>query len=69
MPITRQKSPVFSIVSLPTDSVVVDHAVQSDQQESKSEQALQIMGHVVAKSYTHKRSKHGRGQFMVSNAT
>jgi hypothetical protein len=27
MPITRQKSPVFSIVSLPTDSVIVDHAV------------------------------------------
>jgi hypothetical protein len=25
--ITRQKSPVFSIVSLPTDSVIVDHAV------------------------------------------
>jgi hypothetical protein len=30
MPITRQKSPVFSIVSLPTDSVIVDHAVASD---------------------------------------
>jgi hypothetical protein len=29
--------------------------VQSDQQESKSEQALQIIGHVVAKSYAHKR--------------
>jgi hypothetical protein len=43
--------------------------VQSDQQESKSEQALQIIGHVVAKSYAHKRSKHGRRQFMVSNAT
>jgi hypothetical protein len=27
VPITRQKSPVFSIVSLPTDSVNVDHAV------------------------------------------
>jgi hypothetical protein len=27
MPITRQKSPVFSIVLLPTDSVIVDHAV------------------------------------------
>jgi hypothetical protein len=26
VPITRQKSPVFSIVSLPTDSVIVDHA-------------------------------------------
>jgi hypothetical protein len=29
--------------------------LQSDQQESKSEQALQIIGHVVAKSYAHKR--------------
>jgi hypothetical protein len=27
VPITRQKSPVFSIVSLPTDSVIIDHAV------------------------------------------
>jgi hypothetical protein len=27
VPITTQKSPVFSIVSLPTDSVIVDHAV------------------------------------------
>jgi hypothetical protein len=44
-------------------------SVQSDQQESKSEQALQIIGHVVAKSYAHKRSKHGRRQSMVSNAT
>jgi hypothetical protein len=43
--------------------------IQSDQQESKSEHALQIIGHVVAKSYAHKRSKHGRRQFMVSNAT
>jgi hypothetical protein len=43
--------------------------VQSDQQESKSEQALQIIGHVVVKSYAHKRSKHGRRQFMVSNST
>jgi hypothetical protein len=43
--------------------------IQSDQQESKSEQALQIIGHVVAKSYAHKRSKHGRRQFMDSNAT
>jgi hypothetical protein len=29
MPITRQKSPVFAIVSLPTDSVIVNHAVFS----------------------------------------
>jgi hypothetical protein len=28
--ITRQKSPVFSIVSLPTDSVIVDHAVERE---------------------------------------
>jgi hypothetical protein len=51
---------------------LVDHSVlyvQSDQQESKSEQVLQIIGHVVAKSYAHKQSKHGRRQFMVSNAT
>jgi hypothetical protein len=39
-------------------------SIQSDQQESKSEQALQIIGHVVAKSYAHKRSKHGRSQFI-----
>jgi hypothetical protein len=44
-------------------------SLQSDQQESKSEQALQIIGHVVAKSDAHKRSKHGRRQFVVSNAT
>jgi uncharacterized protein (DUF2225 family) len=43
--------------------------VQSDQQESKSEQALQIIGHVVAESYANKRSKHGRRQFVVSNVT
>jgi hypothetical protein len=49
--------------------VIFYYTVQSDQQESKSEQALQIIGHVVAKSYAHKRSKHGRRQFMVSNAT
>jgi hypothetical protein len=49
--------------------VDMDALIQSDQQESKSEQALQIIGHVVAKSYAHKRSKHGRRQFMVSNAT
>jgi hypothetical protein len=28
VPITGQKSPVSSIVSLPTDSVIVDHAVE-----------------------------------------
>jgi hypothetical protein len=40
--------------------------IQSDQQESKSEQALQIIGHVVAESYA---NKHGRRQFVVSNAS
>jgi hypothetical protein len=44
-------------------------SIQSDQQESKSEQALQIIGHVVAESYANKRSKHGRRQFVVSNAS
>jgi hypothetical protein len=34
MPITRQKSPVFSIVSLPTDSVIVDHAVLANVAEN-----------------------------------
>jgi hypothetical protein len=43
--------------------------IQSDQQESKSEQALQIIGHVVAESCANKRSKHGRRQFVVSNAS
>jgi hypothetical protein len=36
MPITRQKSPVFSIVSLPTDSVIVDHAVLTETLQSLS---------------------------------
>jgi hypothetical protein len=43
--------------------------IQSDQQESKSEQALQIIGHVVVVSYANKRSKHGRRQFVVSNVS
>jgi hypothetical protein len=44
--------------------------VQSDQKESKSEQALQIIGNVVvAESYANKRSMRGRRQFVVSNAT
>jgi hypothetical protein len=30
--------------------------IQSDQKENKSEQALQIIGHVVAEFYTNKRS-------------
>jgi hypothetical protein len=43
--------------------------VQSDRKENKSEQALQIIGHVVAESYANKRSMHGRIQFVVSNTT
>jgi hypothetical protein len=42
--------------------------VQSDQKENKLEQALQIVGHVVAESYANKRSMQGRRQFAVSNA-
>jgi hypothetical protein len=41
---------------------------QNDQKENKTEQALQIIGHVVAESYVKKRSMHGRRQFVVSNA-
>jgi uncharacterized protein (DUF2225 family) len=48
---------------------ITSFTIQSDQQESKSEQALQIIGHVVAESYANKRSKHGRRQFVVSNAS
>jgi hypothetical protein len=43
--------------------------MQSDQKENKSEQALQIIGHVVAESYANKHSMHGRRQFVVSNVT
>jgi hypothetical protein len=44
--------------------------VQSDQKENKAEQALQIIGHVVAESYGNKRcSMHGRRQLVISNAT
>jgi hypothetical protein len=42
---------------------------QSDQKENKSEQALQIMGHVVAEFYANKRSLYGCRQFVVSNGT
>jgi hypothetical protein len=35
--------------------------------ENKAEQALQIVGHVVAESFANKRSLHGRRQFGVSN--
>jgi hypothetical protein len=45
-------------------------AVQSDQKENKSEQALQIIiGHVVAESYANTRSVHGRRHFVISNGT
>jgi hypothetical protein len=43
--------------------------LQSDQKENKQEQTLQIIGHVVAESYTGKHSMHGCRQFVVSNAT
>jgi hypothetical protein len=41
--------------------------IQSDQKENKAEQALQIIGHVVAKFYVNKSSMHGRRQFVESN--
>jgi hypothetical protein len=37
--------------------------IQCHQKENKSEQALQMIGHVVAKSYGNKRSMHDRRQF------
>jgi hypothetical protein len=37
--------------------------IQSDQKENKTEQALQIIGHVVAESYANKLSMHGCRQF------
>jgi hypothetical protein len=43
--------------------------LQCDQKENKSEQALQIIGHVVAETYANERAMHGRRQFVVSNAT
>jgi hypothetical protein len=43
--------------------------IQSDQKENKAEQALQMMGHLVAQFYANKRTMHGRRQFVVSNAT
>jgi hypothetical protein len=39
--------------------------MQSDQKENKSEQALQIIGHVVAEFFGDKRSIHRRRQFVV----
>jgi hypothetical protein len=37
--------------------------------KNKSEQALQIMGHVVAEFYANNCSMHRRKQFVDSNAT
>jgi hypothetical protein len=43
--------------------------ISASTQKNKSEQALQIIGHVVAESYANERSIHGRRQFMVSKST
>jgi hypothetical protein len=43
--------------------------ISASTQENKSEQALQIIDHVVAESYANKRSMHGRRQIVVSNPT
>jgi hypothetical protein len=48
VPITRQKSPVFSIVSLPTDSVIVDHAVAYYVMRSKKEVLCAAAGRLAA---------------------
>jgi hypothetical protein len=55
-----------SIFLIEQMTVLVCVTIQSDRKENKSEQALQIVGHVVAESYS---NKHGRRQFVVSNAT
>jgi uncharacterized membrane protein len=55
-----------SIFLIEQMTVLVCVTIQSDRKENKSEQALQIVGHVVAESYS---NKHGRWQFVVSNAT
>jgi hypothetical protein len=59
---------MFSLLKIENDSklFLIDIrnfsmvSIQSDQKENKSEQALQIIGHVVAESYANKRSMHGR---------
>jgi hypothetical protein len=48
--------------------IVLWRTIQSDQKENKSDQVLQIIGHVVAESCANKRSTHGHRQFVVSNA-
>jgi hypothetical protein len=49
--------------------VLITVNIQCDQKANKSEQALQIVGHIVAEFYAPKRSVYGRRQFVVSNAT
>jgi hypothetical protein len=39
--------------------------IQCDKKKNTSEQALQIIGHVVAEFYENKRSMHGRRQFVL----
>jgi hypothetical protein len=59
-------------ISLPTIFIILNVTlvgIQSDQKENKSQQALQIIGHVVAEFYANKRLMHGRRQFVVSSAT
>jgi hypothetical protein len=43
--------------------------IQSDQEENKSEQAFQLIGHVVAEFYANKRSMHRRGlkRYLIQN--
>jgi hypothetical protein len=48
------------------DNIILIIYIQNDQKENKPKQALEIIGHVVAKSYENKRSMHGRRQFKVS---
>jgi hypothetical protein len=43
--------------------------IQCDQEENKSKQALEVIGHVVAEFYANTHSIHGRRQFVVLNAT
>jgi hypothetical protein len=41
--------------------------IQNDQKENHSDQALQIIGFVVAEFCANKRSMHGRRQFVVNH--
>jgi hypothetical protein len=49
--------------------MINETTVQSDQEENKSEQALQIIGHVVAESYVNKRSICGLKRHFIINHT